>query len=276
MRFSRRARFSWGAGFRGYRRARGFPGGDPAGCHADRTGGGHGFGVSRFLRWQVFSGLVSGFFRERGFPIGAGFRGAFSIGGSLWRDHGGRFFGVRGFGVHWDEVFSDRGDFGWAGYQGGARFPVWQISGVAGLGNQGTGFRFQGSAPIGGSHLVSFRGCSAGCSARFSVRFLEPGIRYPEVNLACRVRHFEICTGNYDTVRSVSSPYRSTTNPPRLAPGRGDGSGAEVPGGDLGANVNAVELAAARRGVGRQPRLKPAESNAITAGGIRGGITGEV
>ena len=35
---------------------------------------------------------------------------------------------------------------------------------------------------------------------------------------------------------------------------RGDGRG-EVPGGDLGASPMAVELATARRGAGRQPRL---------------------
>lgn len=52
-----------------------------------------------------------------------------------------------------------------------------EVSSVAGLGNQRTGFRFQGSAPIGDSHLVSFRGCSAGCSASFSVRFLETGFQ---------------------------------------------------------------------------------------------------
>lgn len=45
---------------------------------------------------------------------------------------------------------------------------------------------------------------------------------------------------------------RQGGNSPRLP--LGDGRG-EVPGGDLGANPNAVELASARRGLGRQPHV---------------------
>ncbi len=70
----------------------------------------------------------------------------------------------------------------------------------------------------------------------------------------------------------TDTPTGKTNHSPRLP--LGDGRG-EVPGGDLGAKKNAVELAAARRGPGRQPRLKPAETNAKTAERmrtVRGGI----
>ena len=73
--------------------------------------------------------------------------------------------------------------------------------------------------------------------------------------------------------RQQPEPADEPFPPPR--PGRGDGSGAEVPGGDLGAKGYAVELAAARRGPGRQPRMEPAETNAKTAERmrtVRGGI----
>ena len=69
----------------------------------------------------------------------------------------------------------------------------------------------------------------------------------------------------------LTAPADGQTIPP--AP-LGDGRG-EVPGGDLGAKGYAVELAAARRGPGRQPRMEPAETNAKTAERmrtVRGGI----
>ena len=62
------------------------------------------------------------------------------------------------------------------------------------------------------------------------------------------------------TSAPTDTPIAAQTTPPATL---GDGRG-EVPGGDLGAKENAVERASARRGVGRQPRLKPAESNAKT------------
>ena len=73
-----------------------------------------------------------------------------------------------------------------------------------------------------------------------------------------------------DTIGTITQP-QPTPQPagPTIPPAPlGDGRG-EVPGGDLEAKKNAVELAAARRGVGRQTRLKPAETNAKTAERMR-------
>ena len=68
------------------------------------------------------------------------------------------------------------------------------------------------------------------------------------------------------TIGNITQPQpaRPTIPPATLGDGRG-----EVPGGDLGAKENAVELAAARRGPGRRPRLKPGEANAKTAERMR-------
>ena len=66
--------------------------------------------------------------------------------------------------------------------------------------------------------------------------------------------------GTFATIGTITQPQPvPASNPNRqdqpFPPLSGETGKAKSPGGDLGAKGYAVELAAARRGVGRQPRM---------------------